>query len=320
MTTRSAHLTIFEGPDGGGKSTLARVYAEQTGARYVHFGPLPHMRSGLARVYAEAMLPAVLGYQPVVFDRSWLSERPYAMAFRNGRDRLGPLSQRMLERLALRCGAVVVLCQPPLAVALDTYEQRKREEYLKTKAQLVEVYGHYDTLRSHLPIVRYNYREHLGEHFPSVVNGMDQLMRMCRSPLHPARHQTAGRLDAPVMLVGESFAQPRNHDLLYQWPFASFSSEGCSQWLTQQLDTARIGESQLLFVNADDIPHYEMLHFRGEIIALGSEAKEKVRYRLAMTKRDGVKSIHPCPHPAYWKRFHPHSPYPLIALLRRLLA
>lgn len=319
MTTCSAHLTIFEGPDGGGKSTLAREYAEQTGARYVHFGPLPHMRRGLARIYAEAMLPAVLGYQPVVFDRSWLSERPYAMAFRNGRDRLGPLSQRMLERLALRCGAVVVLCQPPLAAVLDTYEQRKREEYLTAKEQLVQVYGHYTALRSHLPIVYYNYREHLGEHFPSVANGVDQLVRACRSPLHPARHQTAGRLDAPVMLVGESFAQPHNHDLLYQWPFASFSSAGCSQWLTQQLDTARIHESQLLFVNADDIPYYEMLHFRGEIIALGSKAKEQARTYLAMAKRDEVKPIHSCPHPAYWKRAHPRSPYPLIKLLRPLL-
>ena len=41
--TLSRELTIFEGPDGAGKTTLAKAYAELTGARYVHFGPLPRV-------------------------------------------------------------------------------------------------------------------------------------------------------------------------------------------------------------------------------------------------------------------------------------
>jgi polyphosphate kinase 2 (PPK2 family) len=105
-------LTIFEGPDGSGKTTAAREYAEQTGARYVHFPALPRVKHGLGRMYVEAMLPALLGYHDVVFDRCWLSETPYGEAFREGQDRLTQADRRMLERLALRCGAVVVKCLP----------------------------------------------------------------------------------------------------------------------------------------------------------------------------------------------------------------
>ena len=82
----SKKLTIFEGCDGSGKTTAAREFAEQTGAKYVHFHNLPRIKKGLGRMYVEAMLPALLGYQEVVFDRSWLSETPYGEAFREGRD------------------------------------------------------------------------------------------------------------------------------------------------------------------------------------------------------------------------------------------
>ena len=61
-------LTIFEGPDGSGKSTAAQAYAEATKAKYVHFPALPQVDKSLGRIYVEAMLPALLGYQDVVFD------------------------------------------------------------------------------------------------------------------------------------------------------------------------------------------------------------------------------------------------------------
>jgi len=97
-------LTIFEGCDGSGKSTAAAKFAEEHGAKLVHFPALPRVTNNLARMYVEAMLPALLGYQDVVFDRCWLSEEPYGTAFREGQDRLGVVSVRMLERLAFRCG------------------------------------------------------------------------------------------------------------------------------------------------------------------------------------------------------------------------
>lgn len=139
MTT-SNKLTIFEGPDGSGKSTLAKRFAKATGARYVHFGPLPKISGSLGRVHVEAMMPALLGYQDVVFDRSWLSEVPYGQAFREGTDRLGDPSREMLDRLALRCGGAVVMCDPGWETVRSNFLARKHMEMLDDDNQLKIVY------------------------------------------------------------------------------------------------------------------------------------------------------------------------------------
>src|SRR5882757_4772670 len=102
-------LTIFEGPDGSGKTTAAKAFAAEMGARYVHLPQFKRVTTGLPRMYLEAMLPALLGYQDVVMDRCWLSEVPYGRVFRDGADRVGEISRHMLERVALRAGALVVL-------------------------------------------------------------------------------------------------------------------------------------------------------------------------------------------------------------------
>src|ERR1700743_601382 len=107
MPHLSAPLIIFEGPDGSGKTSAAKALAKKMNARYVHHGPYSRMGSGLPRIYLESMLPAIYGHQPVVLDRSWLSEIPYGIAFRDGMDRVG-IRRRILERVALRCQTIVV--------------------------------------------------------------------------------------------------------------------------------------------------------------------------------------------------------------------
>jgi thymidylate kinase len=304
-------LTIFEGCDGSGKSTAARRFAELTGAVYVHFPALPLVTEGLARLYVEAMLPALLGYQDVVFDRCWLSEVPYGLAYRGGQDRLGDASRRMLERLALRCGAVVVHCHPPAAACLATFRGRRGEEYLESEAQLLSVYGHYTDLTTALPRYMYDYTQDFdlfGALSPEVVDSI-------RTPRHPLAYRTAGNLQARLMLVGLDFAERKDQDPWYQWPFASFSHSGCSQWLARQLGD--VTERQLLWVNSDD-PFIGSELFTqlvaGEtfVIALGNEATE--RLRPLVPGRQLLK----VPHPQHAKRFNSGRAYPLTAILKGL--
>ena len=223
----SKKLTIFEGPDASGKSTAARAYADATGARYMHFANLPQVGKNLSRMYVEAMLPALLGYQDVVFDRCWLSEVPYGTAFRDGADRVGGASRRMLERLAMRCGAVVVHCRPPWERVRQTYLSRRDEEYLENDNQLRVVYDLYGHHRTGLPELMYDYTVEL-ELKPLLIEGL-------RMPQHPLDIQSAGNWGAKTVLIGEGFAHQKDCDPFYQWPFASFSKAGCSQWLTEQL-------------------------------------------------------------------------------------
>lgn len=297
MAPTSKSLTIFEGPDGAGKSTLAKQYADQIGARYVHFAALPRINQSLARIYVEAMVPALLGYQDVVLDRSWLSETPYGEVHREGRDRLSNAGRRMLERLSLRCGGVVVRCLPPVETCLGNFRSRKGQEMLKSEAALTAVWQLYSTMVTELPMVTWDYT---GDSAEQLYKTVEQR----RADRHPLELQSAGQWDAPVVLVGEGFAERKEWDAWYQWPFGSFSGEGCSKWLTEELNRAQIREDQLLWVNADQPLDLLELSHEPQVIALGQVAASACyAHKLRAKVVD---------HPQYWKRFKASQTYPLI--------
>ena len=297
MTSR--RLTIFEGPDGAGKTTAAVAFAEATGAVYQHFGPLKNIRQTMPRLMVEAMLPALLGHQDVVLDRCWLSDRPYGEVYRGGLDRVGVASGRMLERLALRCAATVMLCMPPWETARDNFLGRLDDEFLDNEAQLRHVYDHYAKLTTALPLTRYDYTQ-----------GPLQYSTIRSSRAHRLSTRSAGNLDAPVLVIGEAFAELQERDPLYQWPFASFSDKGCSAWFTRQLEEAGVPEDQLLWVNADQ-PLPSTVSIDTKAVALGRAAE-------AYAKRHGLFSAEVYQHPQAWKRFNSHKDYPAIEAIRRL--
>lgn len=304
MAQVSCRLTIFEGPDGGGKSTAAQAFAKATGARYVHFSALPRVGKSLGRVYVEAMLPALLGYQDVVFDRCWLSEMPYGVAFREGRDRLTDASRRMLERLAMRCGAVVVRCQPGWETVKANYLSRKHIEMLDNEHQLKTVYDLYAEQPTDLPEVVYDYTK---DDDLFQIQKMVTMIEGKRFPRHLLNVASAGNWDGEFVFVGQSFAERKDNDAFYQWPFASFSGEGCSQWLADQLDSIEVSEDQILWLNADqDLSILYDLNAT-KIVALGNEAYDQL-YRLKIQAQV-------VPHPQSWKRFNAKQPYPLLSII-----
>lgn len=299
---RSKHLFIFEGCDGCGKTTAAKEVAEQFGAHYVHFPALPRVKKGLARMYVEAMLPALLGYQDVVFDRSWLSETPYGQVFREGLDRLTLADRRMLERLAMRCGATVIHCLTDWSHVVGNYRKRKGQEMLRNEAQLRDVYNLYGKMRAHLPLVSYDFKQ------DSLEDAIGRATDMQMTP-HPLNIASAGNWDAGIVLVGEGFAERKDQDAYYQWPFASFSGEGCSQWLTEELDPI-ISESELLWLNSDqDLSIIHTLNElkRRQVVALGTVAAEELRE--AQVAHETVS------HPQHHKRFFAGKPYELINII-----
>ena len=255
-------------------------------------------------------MPAVLGYQDVVLDRCWLSEQPYGTVYRNGSDRIGAVSRRMLERLALRCGALVVRCDPGEEVCAQNWRARKglgtkdweREEGVKEVNRRYRS-GH---LKTDLLVIDYDYTHQREFHAPEVLDSF-------RAERHPLDDHSAGNWNAKVCLVGEAFAEPKDGDPFYQWPFASFSGAGCSRWLTEQLEIGGVREDQLLWVNADmiesgstDVPSVEHL------VALGGAAADLLD--------EGEYVYHHVAHPQHAKRFNHDQPYELVVLLKELLA
>jgi len=303
LAKNSRRLTIFEGPDGGGKSTAAKAFAEATDARYVHFQALPKVGSGLARMYVEAMMPALLGYQDVVFDRCWLSEVPYSNVFREGTERLDQTSMLMLERLAMRCGAIVVMCLPSVESVVRTFNGRRGAEMLKDDTQLTSVYNIYkNELYTSLPVFNFDYDA--GFDIESYVTDIFK----CGYYTHPLASKSAGNLAAPTLIVGDKFTDHKNDDAFYQWPFASFSDVGVSRWLTESMFTCGAHESQLLWANSDDLTGLQDIMDR----RLRFELKHPVVVTLStrsfeLAAKSGIfndRFLKSVGDPQIWKRFH----------------
>jgi hypothetical protein len=284
-------LTILEGPDGGGKTTLARWFTKMGGV-IEHHGPYNGVEH-TAPLYERSVRHATS--QHVVMDRAWQAEPIYGNVYREGGDRVGVAYRRMLERLALSVSGVVVLCRPPWINVRDTWRTRAAEEYLDNERQLSLVYAEYNRVRTDLPMVRYDYTR-MGE----------RTLRTTINDVRPWANQGPGiGRWAPglvVLLVGEG---PSDN------PFVGFTRAGCSAWLAERLEEAKISEASLYWVNAiaeDGRPNstWFIRHLRPRwIVAMGRVAEEWLG-------SGSVFAYTPVVHPQFHKRFHHREPYALV--------
>lgn len=303
-------LTILEGPDGAGKTTLARKIERRLAATVHHHGAYAGVESTVLRYWHSIRTAR---HVPVVMDRSWLSEpiyndlRPVEPRY----DRVGPAFKRMLARAAWGARALYVLCLPSVETCLRAWRGRPTEEMLRREEMVRLVHARYVALTPKNVdgcLVRYDYTEE-GE------PDLDRLEAL-RPP--PDRGPGAGHF-APgnVLLVGEQHSDPASE--VAGVPFFSLNRAGCAAWLAERLDEAGAQEKDLYWINAIDprgrhvAPAFvERLEPRA-IVALGRVAETWCRVH-------GVGPYVAVPHPQVWKRFHHHEPYPLVSTLREVLS
>lgn len=276
-------ITILEGPDGSGKTTLGKALADKRGVT-IHFGLL-------AKLF-QNYLQATSFCDDVFCDRFYFSERVYGPVIR-GVDAFPLSHERMLERVLFSKQAVVILCLPPLAACLTTFTRRQEEEYLTHAEQLKKVYAAYTRLTTNLPLIVYDYEK---DTLPALRDKINAL----RPPVNGG--PGVGYFSpGETLLVGER----SNNE---HFPF--ISTRGCSPWVAEQLDLASISEKKLYWINAvkPDGAHtaFDFLTVLQpkKIIALGLIAE-------TWCQAAGVNYT-VVPHPQYWKRFHHADHYPLI--------
>lgn len=142
-------ITIFEGPDGAGKTTLVEAYERwiaRKGERQafrVHHGPyLGESGDEIATHYLDTLIKGDDPRLHVLMERCWVSEGIYGPVARHA-NRLSKGQRFHLNNAAVAARSVMIICLPDFGTCRANYMKRKEVEYLENDIQLQRVYEGY---------------------------------------------------------------------------------------------------------------------------------------------------------------------------------
>ena len=302
-------IIVLEGPDGSGKTTLAKMLVDEYGFAYRH---LTYRFKDRMHLYHWAALELCLKDAetgPVVLDRWWPSETIYADVFRGGSK--WPMMGRLLDRVAMKHGVTYVWCIPSNEEAyfkrFDRLKASGREMYDSMQGVYQAYAKLYNELPSRLDMAHYDLDTH-GQDLGGYCHWLIDLVQEVHGAGLPYfctdRHvrSFAGNPSRPRFLLVGDQSKPKTRRPV--WPF--FEHGNSSLWVTQALEQVGILECDLAWVNAhdsdgviqDDLLDAVYEHCApSHVVALGHRAA------LALAKV-GI----PCrliKHPQWNRRFEP---------------
>lgn len=292
-------IIILEGPDGSGKTTLAKQLQARYSLKYHHEGPPPTDIKALD--HYGAVLDN-LRQENVVIDRFALGERVYGPILR-GSDTLGADGWHVFQRLTRATLAIEILCLPSYETCRAAWASG-RPELVKNEPQFHQIYEGWKRVSDRVDQYIYDYS--LEYAWLRLCQFIDE--HVLDDPL-PTPY--VGSPDATYLFVGERGADPTcKHNL----PF--FSTSNSSAYLNRALAEAGFKEDEFCLVNAynhDGSPN--KLQQFDITIPLGKVAVQAVldaRERRAIDTR-----LYEMPHPQYWKRFHASQFDRYVEMLRQ---
>ena len=147
-------IYILEGPDGGGKTTLAERISLMARVKIAHFS-YPKNDEELAQMFIMYQ-DFIKGNSNVILDRCWYSDMCYGPVMREGSTITYP-QMYSLERMAANKGAMIIYCTDSKA-ALWSRATQRGEDYVTSREKFNSICDAYEELFSapHLiPVMRY---------------------------------------------------------------------------------------------------------------------------------------------------------------------
>lgn len=299
-------IIILEGPDGAGKTTLAEALRHRLQpdrmTQIVKHGPYTNLvPEELCKIYFRSMTQALTYNDHVIMDRSWLSERIYGNVYRGGADRVDMPRKRMLERVALARGAVVVHCQPSFELCATAFTSRSDDEYLDTLKQLQQVYDEYETLKLHtsLPVIHYDYQ----------YDEVDALITKIKAASTENGSEGGGSFkEGNYLMLCDRGPRANVRPGAAVIPFINFlDNDGPSRMLADTLEREGVPESKCYWVNTQTYqgtptnPAFIRELKPSRIFALGNNA-------FTWALNNSVQA-HKLPPPLYHMQNYPNQPY-----------
>ena len=329
-------IIVLDGPDAVGKTTLANKIIEMyPNTKYLH---LTYRFKDKIFDYHTAAIRLASKWAKthnVIIDRWWPTEACYATVYRGSSD--WPLQGRFHDRLALKFGAVYVMCLPD-HTTLKRFERMKqeRDEMYESIDELCKVYSklfhgdhsHKDGGNYIDQLIITGGLKNVPHYFPYTIEAwghnmeyfIEGLMRNAEryreaqwpEALSPDEDNILGHRGlAKYMFVGEQVnpKYARSH-----WPFFDYGN--CSLYLTEALHQMFIPEHEIAYTNVLDKNGNDDLRFVQKgfneglfIIAMGKKAQSK------------LKEYHMNPdceinHPQWYKRFNGKGPGKLVEDLK----
>lgn len=283
-------ITIFEGPDGSGKTTLAKQYASNTGALYVHFDALYGVQN-IHKYFMEAMMPALLGYQSVVLDRCWHSGPIYDLVFRNIEPEEGRQNTEicaLLDRAASFCNAVYVKCLPPEDTCINNWKSRLDSELVKSEGKMRAIHKLYRLQDKSvcLPLVVSNYTvpperpyaTHLAELSEFIAKRREEVYMTNQPRVHIMVSSSVEKTDADTMI---DVPGVRFHPDSNEYKLAFDFSHLCS------LDGEPTAEELVNYIpagisNAELVQYFKAIGGKNKqyVFAIGDKATETMEHYM----------------------------------------
>jgi len=309
-----AKVVILEGPDGSGKTTLAKSLVER-GWEYRHEG-LPPGNVSIVSHYLKILMDSLESPNNVVHDRLWLGERIYGPICR-GVDLLTETGETLFDRLESSRMIQQYICIPNWETVKENH-QKKTNDYVKSTDQLEQIYeGYLSYACSVKPHYMFDYT--IGDS-PSLVEDRWEYKH------YPLPAGTIGSPTAKYLFIGDV----PNHSTI-DIPF--FSTSGSSGYLNEAIKRAGIKEYDLALSNAyppplqkpikphDPYIIIENLPLLQHVFLMGNVAKNWWLRRTALDKNPSGRDIHVhyIKHPSYMKRFMGCNPNVMANVIKEML-